>query len=30
MNLDLKPDMAYIDGIHKFDIDISSKMFHTG
>ena len=29
-NLDLKPDMAYIDGIYKPDIDISSKCFIQG
>ena len=30
INLDLKPDMAYIDGIYKPDIDISSKCFIKG
>jgi len=29
-NLDLKPDMAYIDGIYKPDTDISSKCFIQG
>ena len=29
MNLDLKPDMAYIDGIHKPDTEYKLKMLHT-
>ncbi|MBT3549367.1 MAG: ribonuclease HII [Gammaproteobacteria bacterium] len=30
MNLHLMPDLAYIDGIHKPDIDINSKCFIQG